>query len=160
MRRSSDFSPTQIDSLWVNVHLATMMPQAPYGAVEDGALAVSEGKIIWAGKREDTPKKIEDLSKEVHDGRGAWMTPGLVDCHTHLVYAGNRAREFEMRLQGATYEEIALQGGGIRSTVSATRAASEESLFRQSAARLGSMLSEGVTTVEIKSDMDSTWTLN
>ena len=151
MRRSSDVFPTQIDSLWVNVHLATMMPQAPYGAVEDGALAVSEGRIIWAGKRKDTPKKIEDLSKEVHDGRGAWITPGLVDCHTHLVYAGNRAREFEMRLQGATYEEIALQGGGIRSTVSATRAASEESLFRQSAARLGSMLSEGVTTVEIKS---------
>ena len=151
MRRSRDVFPTQIDSLWVNVHLATMMPQAPYGAVEDGALAVSEGRIIWAGKRKDTPKKIEDSSKEVHDGRGAWITPGLVDCHTHLVYAGNRAREFEMRLQGATYEEIALRGGGIRSTVSATRAASEESLFRQSATRLGSMLSEGVTTVEIKS---------
>jgi len=151
MIRSSNRSPTQIDSLWVNVHLASMMPQAPYGAVEDGALAVSGERLIWIGKRKDVPREIEVGAKVTHDGHGAWVTPGLVDCHTHLVYAGNRAREFEMRLQGATYEEIALKGGGIRSTVSATRAAGEEILFRQSASRLGSMLSEGVTTVEIKS---------
>jgi imidazolonepropionase len=151
MKRSGDPFPTQIDCLWVNVHLATMTLQTPYGSVEDGALAVSGDRLIWVGKRKDVPEKIEVGAKATHDGHGAWVTPGLVDCHTHLVYAGNRAREFEMRLQGATYEQIALQGGGIRSTVSATRAASEENLFRQSAARLESMLAEGVTTVEIKS---------
>jgi imidazolonepropionase len=151
MKRSGDPFPTQIDSLWVNVHLATMTAQAPYGAVEDGALAVSGNSLTWVGKRKEVPKKIEAGARATHDGHGAWATPGLVDCHTHLVYAGNRAAEFEMRLQGATYEQIALQGGGIRSTVSATRAASGESLLRQSAARLESMLAEGVTTVEIKS---------
>jgi imidazolonepropionase len=151
MRKSDNRSETPIDSLWVNVHLATMMEHAPYGAIEDGALAVSKGRIVWTGKKGAVPREIELGAEVTHDGHGAWVTPGLVDCHTHLVYAGNRAPEFEMRLQGATYEEIALHGGGIRSTVSATRAAGDEGLFRQSAARLEAMLAEGVTAVEIKS---------
>ncbi|MGD2125577.1 MAG: imidazolonepropionase [Desulfobacteraceae bacterium] len=143
--------PEVIDALWVNAHLATMMPGLPYGAVEDGAIAVSDGKISWVGKRKDLPSEMASRSAEVYETAGAWITPGLVDCHTHLVYGGNRAREFELRLQGATYEEIARQGGGILSTVSATRSASTEDLFRQSAARVISLLNEGVTTVEIKS---------
>src|SRR5512135_2040227 len=113
---------TQIDSLdavWVNARLATMVPGSPYGTIEDGALAVSGKKIVWAGKETDLPSAMKSRAKQVHDAQGRWITPGLVDCHTHLVYAGNRAREFEMRLQGASYEEIARLGGGIRSTVSA-----------------------------------------
>ena len=140
-----------IDALWVNIHLATMTETTPYGAIEDGALAVSDGKIAWVGKRKALPPEIESRSTKTWDGEGAWITPGLVDCHTHLVYAGSRAREFELRLQGATYEEIARQGGGIRFTVTATRQANEADLFRQSAQRLVPLLDEGVTTLEIKS---------
>jgi imidazolonepropionase len=128
-----------------------MTPGVPYGAMKDGALAVSKGKIAWVGERKALPEDIESRAPKVYDGEGGWITPGLVDCHTHLVYGGSRAREFELRLQGVTYEEIARQGGGIRSTVSATRAANDEALFRQSVPRLLSMVSEGVTTVEIKS---------
>jgi imidazolonepropionase len=140
-----------LGALWVNARLATMVPGSPYGAIEDGALAVSGKKIIWAGKRTDLPSELKSGAKHVHDAQGRWITPGLVDCHTHLVYAGNRAREFEMRLQGVSYEEIARLGGGIRSTVSATRAADEATLFEQSGLRLRSLMAEGVTTVEIKS---------
>ncbi len=140
-----------IDALWVNAHLATMKPGRPYGAVIDGALAVSRGKIVWVGEMKAMPAGLETGAAEVHDAAGGWITPGLVDCHTHLVYGGGRAREFELRLQGATYEEIARQGGGIVSTVAATRAADEAELFRQSARRLRAMISEGATTVEIKS---------
>lgn len=143
--------PDAIDALWVNVHLATMTGTTPYGAIEDGALAISDGKIAWLGKREAIPRHIESRATQTWDGEGGWITPGLVDCHTHLVYAGSRAREFELRLQGLTYEEISRQGGGIRSTVSATRRANEADLFRQSAHRLVSLLDEGVTAVEIKS---------
>ena len=98
-----------------------MTQGTPYGAVEDGALAVSGGKLAWVGKREALPPNIESRAIEILDGEGGWVTPGLVDCHTHLVYGGSRAHEFELRLKGATYEEIARRGGGIRSTVSATR---------------------------------------
>jgi imidazolonepropionase len=143
--------PGHVDALWVNVHLATMTGGRPYGTIKNGALAVSREKIVWVGKRRALPRGATWRSEEFYDGRGGWITPGLVDCHTHLVYGGNRAREFELRLQGATYEEIARQGGGIRSTVTATRDADEEALFEQSAARLASLLEEGVTTVEIKS---------
>jgi imidazolonepropionase len=143
--------PDKIDSLWVNVHLAAMTESKPYGMLENGALAVSEEKIFWIGTREELPTELESTAANVYDGEGGWITPGLVDCHTHLVYGGNRAREFELRLEGATYEEIARQGGGIRSTVSATREADEESLLKQSAPRLIALLKEGVTTVEIKS---------
>jgi imidazolonepropionase len=128
-----------------------MTQGTPYGAVEDGALAVSGGKLAWVGKREALPPNIESRAIEILDGEGGWVTPGLVDCHTHLVYGGSRAHEFELRLKGATYEEIARRGGGIRSTVSATRMANEAALFRQSVPRLLSFLAEGVTTLEIKS---------
>ena len=112
--------PDKIDSLWVNLHLATMTQTGPYGMVEDGALALCEGKIAWIGKRNELPADLKSRAAKVYDGEGRWVTTGLVDCHTHLVYGGSRAREFELRLEGATYEEIARQGGGIRSTVSAT----------------------------------------
>jgi imidazolonepropionase len=141
----------KIDSIWINVHLATMTQTTPCGAVKNGALAVAGEQIVWIGKEDELPADLKSSAADVYDGDGAWITPGLVDCHTHLVYAGSRAREFELRLQGATYEEIARQGGGIRSTVSATRQADEESLFGQSAPRLRALLQEGVTTVEIKS---------
>jgi imidazolonepropionase len=143
--------PDHVDELWINVHLASMTGGAPYGTIEDGAIAVAGEKIVWVGRREALPRDFESFSREIHDGRGGWITPGLVDCHTHLVYGGNRAHEFELRLQGATYEEIARGGGGIRSTVLATRDADEETLFEKSALRLSSLLEEGVTTVEIKS---------
>src|SRR3954464_5442086 len=106
------------DALWLNANLATMREgQAPYGAIRDGAIGLQNGKIAWVGARNDLPAASEKHSREVHDAAGAWITPGLVDCHTHLVYGGNRANEFEMRLGGATYEEIAKAGGGIVSTV-------------------------------------------
>jgi imidazolonepropionase len=137
------------DLVVVNVALATMRPGSPYGAVRDGALAVHEGRIGWAGARASLPRSFR-AAVEL-DGKGGWLTPGLVDCHTHLVYAGNRAHEFEQRLQGASYEDIARSGGGIVSTVRATRSASEAELLRESEPRLAGLLAEGVTTVEIKS---------
>jgi imidazolonepropionase len=133
----------------VNVALATMQTGAPYGAVRDGALAVRNGQIAWVGPRSELPQPLR-ANKEL-DGKGGWLTPGLIDCHTHLVYAGNRAPEFEQRLRGTSYEDIARAGGGIASTVRATRAASEAELQRESGRRLVRLLDEGVTTLEIKS---------
>jgi imidazolonepropionase len=140
----------QCDRLWINARLATMAPgAAACGQVADGALAARDGRIVFAGPRSGLPP---DLSPgETIDCVGRWITPGLIDCHTHLVYAGHRAHEFELRLEGASYEEIARAGGGILSTVKATRAASEEDLVASALPRLGALLSEGVTTVEIKS---------
>jgi len=140
---------TSCDRLVVNVHLAAMTPGTPYGAIRDGALATRNGRIAWVGPRSSMPAEL--AAREELDGRGGWLTPGLVDCHTHLVYAGNRADEFEQRLAGTSYEEIARAGGGIMATVRATRAASEDELSRASATRLQRLRSEGVTTVEIKS---------
>jgi imidazolonepropionase len=141
------------DALWVNVHLATMDETARaddgYGTIRDAALAVRDGRIAWVGARRDLPSGWR--AEAEHDGRGAWLTPGLIDCHTHLVYAGDRADEFEMRLAGISYEEIAKAGGGIASTVRATRAASEDDLVAEGAGRLRRLVAEGVTTVEIKS---------
>ena len=138
------------DLLIVDTHLATMRPNAePYGAVRDGAVGIRGAGIAWVGRRADLPRDAsaaQTLSCEGH-----WILPGLVDCHTHLVYAGNRAGEFERRQQGASYAQIAHEGGGIASTVRATRAASETELAAQSAPRLASLAAEGVTTVEIKS---------
>jgi len=142
------------DSLWYNGRLATMAERAdggPYGAVEGAALAVADGKIVWLGVEPELPGPPADLARERHDLEGRWVTPGLIDCHTHLVYGGDRAAEFELRLQGASYEEIARAGGGIRSTVTATRAADEESLLQSALPRLRALIAEGVTTVEIKS---------
>jgi imidazolonepropionase len=133
------------DLLFTNVHLATMADG--YGELRDGAIAVKDGRIAWLGERAAAPH----TAARVHDGAGCWLTPGLIDCHTHIVHAGNRGDEFEARLNGATYEDIARSGGGIMSTVRATRAASDAELLRQSAPRVASLLAEGVTTIEIKS---------
>jgi len=140
------------DSLWVNVNLATMSAQRDgYGEILSGAIAVQESRIVWVGTLDELTGAPESCAENVYDGKGRWLTPGLIDCHTHLVYGGDRAKEFELRLQGASYQEIAESGGGIRSTVAATRLATEDELVNSSSARLKSLLNEGVTTVEIKS---------
>jgi imidazolonepropionase len=125
-------------------------PAVPYGAIDDGAIAVRGGRIVWVGERRALPPGTPDDSR-LQSAGGRWITPGLIDCHTHLVYAGDRAKEFEMRLNGASYEEIARQGGGIVSTVKATRGASEDALVECSRPRLRALVAEGVATVEIKS---------
>jgi imidazolonepropionase len=140
---------TAADAIWLNARLATMV--AGYGAIDDGVIAVRGGRIAWVGKRTELPAALRGPDTRAHDAGGRWVTPGLIDCHTHLVYAGSRAAEFEQRLNGATYEEIARAGGGIRSTVAATRAASEVALLEASRPRLRALADEGVTTVEIKS---------
>lgn len=138
------------DSLWTGVHLATMAaPGSGYGEIRDAALAVREERIVWLGPRADLPYGIQ--AGQSIDGGGEWITPGLIDCHTHIVFAGNRSDEFEARLNGATYAEISNRGGGILSTVRATRTASEDELFRMSEPRVRALLAEGVTTLEIKS---------
>lgn len=143
--------PHNLDSLWLDCHLLTMSGSEPYGIISNGALGVKEGRIAWVGFEKDLPPETIDRAQTVHRLDGAFMTPGLVDCHTHLVYAGSRAKEFEMRLMGATYEEIARAGGGIVSTVKAVRAANPDQLYAESAPRLKAMIAQGVTTVEIKS---------
>ena len=133
------------DLLIHNVHLATM--EDGYGEVRDAAIAVKNGRIAWLGSGAALPAS----SAVTIDGDGCWLTPGLIDCHTHIVYAGNRSDEFEARLNGASYEDISRAGGGIMSTVRATRAASDDELLRQSLPRVLALLAEGVTTLEIKS---------
>lgn len=133
------------DVLFENVHLASM--QDGYGALRDAAIAVKDGRIAWLGPR----AAVGGSASTVFDGDGCWLTPGLIDCHTHIVHAGNRSDEFEARLNGASYEDIAKAGGGIMATVRATRAASDAELLRQSLPRVASLLAEGVTTLEIKS---------
>ena len=143
--------PTRPDTIWLNARLATLAAgHAGLGVVDGGAIAARDGRIVFAGSSADLPVAWCD-GPGVVDCEGRWITPGLIDCHTHLVYGGDRAREFEMRLAGASYEEIARAGGGIVSTVGATRAASEDNLLRHALARLDALLAEGVTTVEIKS---------
>ncbi len=122
-----------------------------YGLIESGAIAISGEHIVWLGPMQDLDPRAREDCAEILDCQGRLVTPGLIDCHTHLVYAGERSREFELRLQGASYEEISRAGGGINATVSATRAASEEQLLKDSTARLKYFLAEGVTTIEIKS---------
>jgi imidazolonepropionase len=137
------------DRLWRNARLATMVPgESPYGAIDDGLIATHGGRIVFAGPNRDAPAFD---AVETIDCEGRWITPGLIDCHTHLVYGGDRAHEFELRLEGASYEEIARAGGGILSTVKATRSASEAELFAAADRRLSALMAEGVTTVEIKS---------
>src|SRR5262245_19964470 len=140
----------RFDNIWLDARLATLAPgRLGLGIVERGAVAASGGRIAFAGAMADLPSGWDAAARVSLDGR--WITPGLVDCHTHLVYAGDRAHEFELRLAGASYEEIARQGGGIVSTVTATRAASEDALVAQTLPRLDRLLAEGVTTVEVKS---------
>jgi len=144
-------SSDQWQTLWLNVNLATMTNGGEnYGEILDAALAITDGKIVWLGKEANLPVFNKD-EIEVIDGQSKWLTPGLIDCHTHLVYGGNRANEFEMRLQGKSYQEIAQAGGGIVSTVKATREASEAELFASALPRLTALHQQGVTTVEIKS---------
>ena len=138
------------DSIWINAHLATLR-DGKYGVIRRAALAADQGRIAWVGARADLPGEPAELAREVHDCAGRWITPGLIDCHTHLVYAGNRTRDFELRLQGASAAEIARSGGGIAATVQETRDASEMELIRSASARLKRLMDEGVTTVEIKS---------
>src|SRR5258705_7749670 len=137
--------------IWRNARLATMAESAAgLGVIEHGAIAARDGLIVYAGPQADMPRAL-GRQAEIVDCEGRWITPGLIDCHTHLVHAGNRANEFEMRLAGATYEEVARAGGGIVSSVKALRAASEDELVAQSLPRLDALIAEGVTTIEIKS---------
>lgn len=138
-----------IDLLLLDCRAATMVPgETPYGAIEDAVIAIDKGRIVWVGLRAEVP---EFRPAAVTRLGGRWVTPGLIDCHTHLVFGGDRIGEFEARLGGATYEEIALAGGGIRSSVAATREADEAELIRRGRRRLENFVAEGVTTIEIKS---------
>ena len=142
---------TDWQTLFINVNLATMTDGASgYAEIKEGALAVGQGKILWLGKQTELPENGLNEVKVI-DGHGGWLTPGLIDCHTHIVYGGNRANEFEMRLQGKSYQEIAQAGGGIISTVKATRLASEAELLKSALPRLTALHQQGVTTVEVKS---------
>ena len=148
------------NGLLLDARLATMQAGgAPYGLVERGALAWKDGAITFAGAQADLPGDPDALAARVESAHGALVTPGLVDCHTHLVFGGDRANEFEQRLEGVSYEEIARAGGGIASSVRATRAADDDVLFAQSLPRAKALLADGVTTIEIKSgyglDVDS-----
>lgn len=134
-------------TLWQHCHVATMA-QGNYSIIEDAAMVTAGSLIEWIGPRSQVP--TADYA-QVHDLQGAWVTPGLIDCHAHTVFGGNRSGEFEQRLEGVSYAEIAAKGGGIASTVRATRAATEDELFASAHKRLRSLLRDGVTTVEIKS---------
>ncbi|GAB5507377.1 MAG: imidazolonepropionase [Rhizobiaceae bacterium] len=135
--------------LLVNMRLATMCEGNPYGLLENHAIGIEDGRIGFVGPESEVPSSWNDAARE--DLGGRLVTPALIDCHTHIVFGGNRAREFEMRLQGASYEEIARAGGGIVSTMSATREASEDALVEAALPRLDAMIAEGVATIEIKS---------
>jgi imidazolonepropionase len=139
--------------LWTHCRAATMDSGAsePYGLVEDAAIVVEGDRLAWVGPLAELPRHWAERCGQRHDCGGALVTPGLIDCHTHLVYAGDRSHEFELRLGGASYEDIARAGGGIASTVAATRAASEAELLAQALPRLRALMGEGVTTLEIKS---------
>ena len=136
-------------TLYNNAKIATMTPDKPYGLIENGAVVISAGLIQWVGLEKYLPEEFRSLPGKNLEGR--LLTPALIDCHTHLVYGGSRATEFELRLKGASYEEISRSGGGILSTVKATRTATEEELFTQSLPRFDALLAEGIGTVEIKS---------
>jgi imidazolonepropionase len=138
------------DRVWVGADLATMDEAGGIGHVPDAALAIRDGRIAWLGTRQQLQAISWSAAVET-DARGLWITPGLIECHTHLVYAGDRSNEFAARLRGATYEDIARAGGGIVSTMRATRAASEDDLLAQSLPRAQALVSEGVTTLEVKS---------
>ena len=139
------------DRLLLNATLATFVGGAPCGLIGRGEIALHHGRIAWVGRMDELPAAPDTLAVAVDSLDGALVTPGLIDCHTHLVFGGDRAHEFDLRLNGASYEEIARAGGGIVSTVTATRAASEEQLYAQSLPRARALLADGVTTLEIKS---------
>jgi imidazolonepropionase len=149
--RPEGYFGTMLDAIWIDANLATMAGRMPYGAIEDGAIGIGGRRIAWVGPQAALPDHPERIAHAVYSAKGGWITPGLIDCHTHLVYAGQRAAEFARRTAGSSYSDIAREGGGILNTVRATRTASVGELVRQSAPRLRSLLQEGVTTVEIKS---------
>jgi imidazolonepropionase len=139
-----------VDQIWQRCRLATLSPlRQGLGLIDDGLIAAMDGRIVYAGAAADAPSALD--APERIDCAGRWITPGLIDCHTHLVYGGNRAHEFEQRLAGASYEEIARAGGGIVSTVKATRQASTDELVAAALPRLDALIAEGATTIEIKS---------
>jgi len=139
------------DRLLLNATLATFAGDAPYGLIEHGAIALHRGRIAWLGRMDALPAAPDALAATVVSLDGALLTPGLIDCHTHLVFGGDRAQEFDLRLNGASYADIAHAGGGIVSTVQATRDASEDQLYAQSLPRAQALRRDGVTTLEIKS---------
>ena len=139
------------DRLLMNATLASFAGDAPYGLIERGAIGIHHGRIAWVGRVDALPDAPNALAPIIESVDGSLITPGLVDCHTHLVFAGDRAHEFDLRLNGASYEEIARAGGGIVSSVGATRGASEDQLYAQSLPRALALLADGVTTLEIKS---------
>ena len=144
-------APNPLDTVWLDARLATLAPtQTGLGILESGAIAAREGRIAFVGPQAELPAAWRNGARVV-DCEGRWITPALIDCHTHLVYGGDRAHEFELRLAGGTYEQIAREGGGILSTVRATRAASEDELVRSALRRLDALIAEGVGTVEVKS---------
>jgi imidazolonepropionase len=140
-----------MNTIWTHARIAPMAAGAESTMLDDGALVTLGERLLWVGAAAGIPAALRDGAGAAHDLGGALVTPGLIDCHTHLVYGGSRAREFEMRLQGASYEDIARAGGGIRATVSATRAATETQLAEQAGGRLRALLCEGITTIEMKS---------
>ncbi|MFC4762677.1 imidazolonepropionase [Dyella koreensis] len=144
-------STSSWDHLLIGATLATFAGNTPYGLITDGAIAIADGKIAWIGKSGALPADAINRAANIDYLHGALVTPGLIDCHTHLVFGGNRAHEFDLRLNGASYEEIARAGGGIVSTVKATRTASEDALLAQTLPRARALLADGVTTLEIKS---------
>ncbi|TMO72302.1 imidazolonepropionase [Pseudoalteromonas sp. S3776] len=150
--KTTGYALEDLDLLLIDANIATMdsTVAAPYGTIENAALAIKNGEIVWLGEQSNLPS-FDAFATPTLSIKGQWLTPGLIDCHTHLIFAGSRAEEFEQRLQGTSYEQIAAQGGGIASTVRATRAASHEQLFVDAKDRLNTLLAEGVTTAEIKS---------
>ena len=146
---------TSWDSIWINATILSC--EQGYGRIDHAAIAVKENKIAWLGPMQDLSSSPQELAISCHDLQGRCITPGLIDCHTHLVYAGNRAHEFELRLQGVSYKDIAHQGGGIHATVLATRAISEKELLKASLSRAQALLKSGVTTIEIKSGYGLDW---
>ena len=138
------------DRIWHNCRIATLAPgRDGLGRIDHGLIASKDGRILYAGPADEAPKRLD--AHEQIDCEGRWITPGLIDCHTHLVFGGDRAQEFEQRLAGASYEEIARAGGGIASTVARTRAASEDALVASALPRLDALIAEGLTTIEVKS---------
>jgi imidazolonepropionase len=145
-------SSKEWDRVWTGANIAAMVAGAgPYGKLDSDALAVKGERIAWLGSTAEAERLAAAQDIPVEDCRGLWLTPGLIDCHTHLVYGGNRVEEFEQRLCGVAYEDIARAGGGIQSTVGATRAAGGEALLASAALRAKRLMSEGVTTIEVKS---------
>src|SRR6266436_8172110 len=147
-----NFPDGEWDRVWIGADIATMTAGAePYGSIKGAALAVKGDRIAWIGEAGAARDRAAARGVPVQEVGGLWMTPGLIDCHTHLIFGGNRVAEFEQRLCGVSYEEIARAGGGIQSTMRDTRAATRESLYESALTRLRCLMAEGVTTIEIKS---------